>query len=32
MLPTFGSMNLPRTCLLVIDSSGLYEAFPQGLW
>ena len=29
MLPTFGGTNLPRTSLLVIDSSGLYEAFPQ---
>ena len=32
MLPTFGGMNLPWTCLLVIDSSGLYEASPRGSW
>ena len=32
MLPTLGGTNLPWTCLLVMDPSGLYEAFPWGWW
>ena len=32
MLSVLGGMNLPWTCLFVMDSSGLYEALPLGSW
>ena len=32
MLSALGGTNLPWTCLFVMDSSGLYEAFPLGSW
>ena len=31
-LSALGGMNLPWTCLFVMDSSRLYEAFPLGSW
>ena len=32
MLSAFSGMNLPWTCLFVMDSSRLYEALPLGSW
>ena len=32
ILSALGGMNLPWTCLFVMDSSGLYEALPLGSW
>ena len=32
MLSAFSGMNLPWTCLFVMDSSRLYEAFPLDSW
>ena len=32
MLSAFSGMNLPWTCLFVMDSSGLYEVLPLGSW
>ena len=31
-LSALGGMNLPWTCLFVMDSFRLYEAFPLGSW
>ena len=32
MLSALGGINLPWTCLFVMDSSRLYEVFPLGSW